>query len=71
MRYKGKVKYYNAAKGYGFVTPDDGSKDIFLHVTAVQKSGLAHVAEGMSLSFETQNDTKGRGPQAIALEILE
>jgi cold shock protein len=71
MRMSGRVKYYNAAKGYGFVTPNDGGKDIFLHVTAVQKSHIVRVTEGLELSFELQNDTRGRGPQAIKLELVK
>jgi CspA family cold shock protein len=69
MRQKGTVKFFNAAKGYGFIAPDDGGKDVFVHITAVQRSGLPELAEGTKLSFEIQPDTRGRGPQAINLQL--
>lgn len=48
----GKVKWFNATKGYGFIQPDDGSKDVFVHVTAVEKAGLAGLNEGQSVSYD-------------------
>jgi CspA family cold shock protein len=70
MRQKGTVKFFNAAKGYGFIAPDEGGKDIFVHITAVQQSGIPELAEGTKLSFEIQPDTRGRGPQAINLQLM-
>ena len=54
----GTVKWFNAQKGYGFIQPEDGSKDVFVHVSAVERAGLGNLHEGQKLSFEVQ-----RGPQ--------
>ncbi|MBC8792737.1 MAG: cold-shock protein [Tagaea sp. CACIAM 22H2] len=48
----GKVKWFNATKGYGFIAPDGGGKDVFVHITAVEKAGLRGLNEGQSVSFE-------------------
>lgn len=48
----GTVKWFNATKGYGFVQPDDGGKDVFLHISAVEKAGLSTVNEGAKISYE-------------------
>ncbi len=69
MRQKGTVKFFNAAKGYGFITPEDGSKDVFVHVTAVQRAGIPELTEGTRLTFEVQPDKRGRGPQAVELQL--
>ncbi len=69
-RLQGTVKFFNTAKGYGFIKPDDGSKDIFVHITAVQRSGLPQLDEGMQLGFEVAPDANGRGPQAVELQLL-
>lgn len=68
MRQQGTVKFFNAQKGYGFITPDEGGKDVFVHVTAVEHSGLGTLDEGMRISFETEPDKRGKGPKAINLE---
>jgi CspA family cold shock protein len=52
----GAVKWFNATKGYGFIQPDDGSKDVFVHVTAVQKAGLTGLNEGEKVSFDLASD---------------
>ena len=52
----GTVKWFNAQKGYGFIQPSDGSKDVFVHVTAVQAAGLATLNEGQSVTFEVTNE---------------
>lgn len=65
---QGTVKFFNAAKGYGFITPDDGSKDIFVHISAVEQSGMTSLDEGQTLSFEVEPDRKGKGPKAINLQ---
>jgi CspA family cold shock protein len=70
MRRNGTVKFFNQAKGYGFVTPDGGGKDIFVHITAVQKSGIPELNEGTKISFDVQDDAQGRGPQAIELQLI-
>ena len=66
----GKVKFFNSEKGFGFIMPDDGAKDVFVHVSAVQSSGLPTLLEGQSVSFEIEPDKKGKGPKAVELKIL-
>ncbi|MGH6855971.1 MAG: cold-shock protein [Aestuariivirga sp.] len=70
MRQNGTVKFFNQAKGYGFVSPEDGGKDVFVHITAVQRSGIPELSEGLKISFEVQDDTRGRGPQAVDLQLI-
>lgn len=48
----GKVKWFNATKGYGFITPDDGGNDVFVHITAVQKAGLSDLKDGQKISYD-------------------
>ncbi len=62
----GTVKFFNATRGYGFIAPDDGSKDVFVHISAVERAGLGHLAEGQKLSFDVQADA--RGPKAVNLQ---
>ena len=71
MRQNGTVKFFNHARGFGFITPDDGGKDIFLHISALERSGLPALDEGMRVTFETEPDRKGKGPQAVKLELAE
>ncbi|VAX09652.1 Cold shock protein of CSP family [hydrothermal vent metagenome] len=59
----GTVKWFNESKGFGFITPADGSKDVFVHFSAIQGGGFKTLAEGQSVSFETEQGPKG--PQAI------
>ena len=56
----GTVKFFNNAKGYGFIQPDDGSKDVFVHISAVERAGLATLAENQKVSFELQRGTNGK-----------
>ena len=71
MRQTGTVKFYNQQKGYGFIVPDDGGSDVFVHVTAVQSSGMLELEEGSKVSFETEPDKRGKGPKAVNLEVAE
>lgn len=66
---QGTVKFFNAAKGYGFITPDDGGKDIFVHISAVEQSGMTTLNEGQKINFEVEPDRKGKGPKAIELKV--
>lgn len=68
MRQSGTVKFYNSQKGYGFIKPDDGGVDVFVHVTAVERSGIGVLNEGMRISFETEPDKRGKGPKAVDLQ---
>ncbi len=54
----GTVKWFNATKGYGFIQPDDGGPDIFVHVSAVERAGMDTLREGQRVSFEVQRDPK-------------
>ena len=54
----GTVKFYNETKGYGFIQPDNGGKDVFVHVTALQRAGLRSLREGEKVSFDTQEDRR-------------
>lgn len=67
----GTVKFFNTQKGFGFITPDDGGKDVFVHITAVQSAGLQGLADGQRVAFETEPDERGKGPKAINLELAE
>ncbi|MFT5538896.1 MAG: CspA family cold shock protein [Alphaproteobacteria bacterium] len=62
----GTVKFFNATRGYGFISPDDGSKDVFVHISALEKAGMATLNEGQKVSFEIQPDA--RGPKAENLQ---
>lgn len=64
----GTVKFFNQTRGFGFITPDDGSKDVFVHISAVERSGMAGLNEGQKVSFEVQPDA--RGPKAINLKAM-
>jgi CspA family cold shock protein len=61
----GTVKFFNSTKGFGFITPEDGSKDVFVHISAVEQSGLGSLSEGQKVSFDVQNEA--RGPKAVNL----
>ena len=54
----GTVKFFNETKGYGFIQPDDGSKDVFVHVSAVERSGLRGLTEGQKVSFVVETDRR-------------
>jgi len=68
MRQTGTVKFFNQSKGFGFITPDQGGKDVFVHITAVERSKIGTLDEGMRVSFETEPDKRGKGPKAVNLE---
>ena len=57
--HRGTVKWFNETKGFGFITPEDGSKDVFVHHSAIQGSGYKTLNEGQNVSFETQQTPKG------------
>ena len=59
----GTVKFFNASKGFGFISPSDGGKDVFVHISAVEASGLGTLSDGQKVSFDIQPDAKG--PKAV------
>ncbi len=69
MRTNGTVKFFNHAKGYGFISPEDGSKDVFVHASALERSGVPQLDEGDKVSFEVEDDPRGRGKQATNIQL--
>jgi cold shock protein len=63
----GTVKWFNTQKGYGFIQPDDGSKDVFVHISAVERSGIGNLVEGQKLSYELERGNQGK-TSAVALK---
>ena len=61
----GTVKFYNVQKGFGFIEPDDGGKDVFVHATALERAGMSNLAEGQKVSFDTEVDSRS-GKTAVA-----
>ena len=56
----GTVKWFNATKGFGFIQPEDGSTDVFVHISEVERSGLGNLAEGQKVSYETEIGRNGK-----------
>ena len=69
MQRSGKVKWFNPTKGYGFIIPNDGGGDVFVHMTDVKKSGLSSLNEGQALSFVVQPDQRSGKTVAKELEV--
>jgi CspA family cold shock protein len=69
MRITGTVKFFNGAKGFGFIAPDDGSKDVFVHATALEAAGIRSLNQGDKVSFVLEDDRKGRGKKAAQIEL--
>lgn len=70
MAEMGTVKFFNSEKGYGFIKPDSGGADIFVHISAVQASGLPGLTENQKVSYETEPDRRGKGPKAVNLTVV-
>ena len=64
----GTVKFFNTSKGFGFIAPEGGGKDVFVHMTAVQAAGLRGLNEGQKVSFDVEADK--RGPKAVNLKLV-
>lgn len=67
---KGTVKWFDAQRGYGFIQPEDGSKDAFVHVSALEQAGLSTLSEGQKLSYELTTGTNGK-PAASNLAVID
>ena len=66
----GTVKWFNTTKGYGFIAPDDGGKDVFVHISAVEQAGMTGLADDTKLSYELREGRDGRS-SAVELQKLE
>ncbi len=66
----GTVKWFNGQKGYGFIQPDDGGADVFVHVSAVERSGLNSLNEGQKLSYELERDNRSGKMSASQLQSI-
>jgi CspA family cold shock protein len=66
----GTVKFFNSAKGFGFIEPEDGSKDAFVHISAVEQAGLSTLTEGQKVSYEVQTGQNGKS-SAENLSLVE
>ena len=64
----GTVKWFNSQKGYGFIEPEDGTKDVFVHISAVERAGLGSLREGQKVSFELERGQQGR-TSAVNLQL--
>ena len=67
---KGTVKWFNASKGFGFIAPDDGGKDAFVHISAVERAGLDRLTEGQKVEYEVVTDPRTRKTSAQNLKKL-
>jgi CspA family cold shock protein len=67
----GTVKWFNATKGFGFIQPDDGGKDAFVHISAVERAGIAHLIEGQKVQFDLQADRRTGKTSAENLKPVE
>jgi CspA family cold shock protein len=65
----GTVKWFNSQKGYGFIQPDDGSRDVFVHISAVEQAGIGNLNEGQKVGYEIENGRNGKS-SAVALKAL-
>ena len=68
-RITGTVKFFNTTKGYGFVSPEDGSKDVFVHVSALESAGIHGLNEGDKITFVLEDDRQGKGKQVAQIEL--
>ena len=70
MPQKGIVKFFNSEKGYGFIRPEDGGSDLFVHISAVSQSGLVSLEQGQVVGYELEPDKNGKGPKAVNLVLM-
>ena len=67
----GVIKFFNQDRGFGFITPDDGSDDVFVHISSIERSGIQQVEDGMKLTFDLAADNRGKGPKAVNLKLMD
>lgn len=67
---KGSVKWFNGTKGYGFISPDDGGQDVFVHISAVDRSGMGSLSEGQKIGYEIEVDRMRGKSSAVNLQAL-
>jgi CspA family cold shock protein len=67
---KGTVKWFNATKGFGFIQPDDGGKDAFVHISAVERAGMSSLSEGQKVEFELVSDARSGKMSASNLKSI-
>lgn len=67
----GTVKWYNSTKGYGFIQPEEGGADVFVHATAVERAGMRGLVEGQKIEFEVQTDPRSRKSSAVNLTAAD
>ena len=65
----GIVKFFDSGKGYGFIKPETGGNDVFVHITAVSASGLQTLMPGQKIQYDVEPDKKGKGPKAVNLVV--
>lgn len=65
----GTVKFYNGQKGFGFIAPDDGGNDVFVHATALERAGIRGLAEGQKVSYETERDARNGKIAVSTLQV--
>ena len=70
-RVNGTVKFFNHTRGFGFIEPEDGSTDVFVHATALERAGIRSLNEGDKVSFEIEDDRRGRGKQAANVQMAQ
>jgi len=70
-RVNGTVKFFNHTRGFGFIEPGDGGKDVFVHASAVERAGMPPLNEGDKVSFEIEDDRRGRGKQAANIQAAQ
>ena len=66
----GTVKWFNETKGFGFIQPDDGGKDVFVHISAVERAGMRNLIEGQKISYEVQTDKRSGKDAAANLQAV-
>lgn len=69
MRQNGTVKFFNHSRGFGFITPEGGDRDVFVHVTSLERSGLPALDDGTKVTFDVEDDPRGRGKHAVNVAL--